>query len=104
MSNRLDQLRQFYEEDPSDPFNIYGLALEYLKSDLAKSKALFDELMSKHPEYLPVYYHAAKLYADLNETDRAISIYQEGIAQAKKLKDQKALRELQSAYDELTLD
>jgi tetratricopeptide (TPR) repeat protein len=104
MTTRLQQLEQFYNEDPTDPFNIYGLALEYLKTDLSKSKALFDMLLTSHQGYIPTYYHAAKLYTELQDRDRAISIYQQGIAQAKNSKDNKALRELQSAYDELVFE
>ena len=102
MSNdRLIQLRKFYEEDPNDPFNIYGLALEYLKHDVNQSKQLFDLLLTDHAEYLPTYFHAAKLYQDLNELARAASIYEKGIALAQRLNEPKARRELQTAYDEL---
>jgi hypothetical protein len=104
MSNRLDQLLEFYKEDPTDPFNIYGLALEYLKTDITKSRELFDLLLDKHADYIPAYYHAAKLYAELNERPRAIQIYEHGIERAKRLKDPKAARELQSAYEELIFE
>jgi tetratricopeptide (TPR) repeat protein len=104
MSNRLELLQQFYNEDPHDPFNIYGLALEYLKTDLLKSRELFEKLLTSHREYIPTYYHAAKLYAELDDRDRAISVYRDGIEQAKRLQDQKALRELQSAYNELVFE
>jgi tetratricopeptide (TPR) repeat protein len=104
MSDRLEQLRQFYKEEPNDPFNIYGLALAYLKTDVAQSKEFFDVLLQKHPEYLPTYYHAAKLYAESADRDRAVAIYKKGIAIAEKSKDQKALRELRSAYEELIFE
>lgn len=100
----LNQLLKFYDEDPNDPFNIYGLALEYLKTDINKSRDLFDLLLAKHADYVPTYYHAAKLYQELNDRAKAIHIYNEGIGQAKKFNDQKALRELQSAYDELMFE
>jgi tetratricopeptide (TPR) repeat protein len=104
MSNRLNQLLEFYDQDPSDPFNIYGLALEYLKSDVLKSRELFDVLLDKHEDYIPTYYHAAKLLAELNEKEKAIQIYERGIEQAKKLNDLKAARELKSAYQELIFE
>jgi tetratricopeptide (TPR) repeat protein len=103
MTNRLEQLLRFYEEDPNDPFNIYGLALEYLKTDPPKSRKLFDTLLEMHPEYLPAYYHAARLYAT-TDRDAALEIYERGIQLAKKINDLKALRELQSAYQELAYE
>jgi hypothetical protein len=97
---RLETLLQFYKDDPTDPFNVYGLALEYLKTDLAKSREFFMILLEKHPDYLPAYYHAAKLFADLNEGTKAIETFEKGITLAKKQGDLKAARELQSALDE----
>jgi tetratricopeptide (TPR) repeat protein len=104
MPNRLEQLEQFYQEDPNDPFNIYGLALEYLKIAPHKSKALFEELLNSHPDYVATYYHAAKYYSEMNDRDRAIEVYEKGIEKARILKEYKALRELQSAYDELMFE
>lgn len=101
---RLKTLIQFYEEDPGDPFNLYGLALEYQKIDLSKSDALFDKLLKDFPLYVPAYYHAAKLKVELKQPDAALSIYQEGIEVAKQQHEKKAAQELQSAYDELVFE
>ena len=102
--NRLAQLHKFLEDEPNDPFNIYGLALEYLKHDVNKSKQLFDRLLSDHPDYIPTYYHAAKLYQDLNEKEKAIEIYEKGIKVSQSQNDLKTSRELQAAYQELLFD
>jgi Tfp pilus assembly protein PilF len=102
--NRLELLLKYYEDDPNDPFNIYALAIEYLKSDTEKSRELFDKVMLEHPDYVPTYYHAAKLYQDVGEKDRAASIYEKGIEVALQNKDLKAHRELKSAYDELMFE
>lgn len=104
MSARLDQLLLYYNEDPHDPFNVYALALEYQKSDRMKAKEYFDLLLSHHEDYVATYYHAAKLYVDLEQKDKAIALYQKGIAIAKKNNDAKAARELQSAYQELMFE
>lgn len=101
---RLKQLHQFYQEDPSDPFNLYALALEYLNVDKDKAVECFERLLDIHKEYLPTYYHAAKLFHEQGQNERAIGVYQDGMSLAKKLKDAKALRELQSAYDELMFE
>jgi tetratricopeptide (TPR) repeat protein len=103
-SDRLKQLQQFYKEDPDDPFNLYVLALEYLKYDQQKSKTCFESLLDAHPDYLPACYHAGKLFMDLGEKEKAITVFLKGISLAKKLNDKKTLRELQSAYDEVMFD
>jgi tetratricopeptide (TPR) repeat protein len=104
MSTRLDTLLQFYKDEPNDPFNIYALAIEYQKIDIAKSLEYFETLLREHETYVPTYYHAAKLFQDLGNIERAITVYEKGIAVAKSQNDSKAARELKSAYDELTFD
>src|SRR5690349_20522650 len=101
MSTRLDTLHQFYTDDPNDPFNIYALAIEYQKSDTSKSLKYFEKLLREHGEYVPTYYHAAKLYQEIGDIDKAIAVYEKGIAIAKAKNDLKAARELKSAYDEM---
>jgi Tfp pilus assembly protein PilF len=103
-SERLNLLHKFYEEDPSDPFNLYALALEYLNTDIAKAEQFFQILLDKHKDYLPTYYHAARLFQDKGEKDKAISVYENGILLARTCGDRKAQRELQSAYDELMFE
>src|SRR5688572_26342778 len=101
---RLQQLIQFYKDDPNDPFNIYGLALEYQKTDIKQSERYFDQLLNNFPDYLPTYYHAAKLKSSLKLNEDAINIYKRGIYLAKKLNEPKAQQELQSAYNELMFE
>ncbi len=102
--SRLELLQQYYAEDPTDPFNLYALALEYQKTDLTKSCELFDKLLTDFPEYLPTYYHAAKLKTELNQHEAALGIYKKGIDIARDQNERKALQELQSAYNELLFD
>lgn len=101
---RLEQLIKFYQEDPTDAFNVYGLALEYHKTNMQKSEEFFDLLLKNFPDYLPAYYHAAKLKEELRKQTEALSIYKKGMELAKKLNDQKASQELQSAYNELLFE
>lgn len=103
-TQRIEQLQQFYNADPADPFNAYALALEYLNHDRERSRELFEKLLSEHKNYLPTYYHAAKFFQESGDTTRAAEIYEAGIDLAKTLNDQKALRELRSAYDEMMFE
>jgi tetratricopeptide (TPR) repeat protein len=101
---RLTLLQQYYKEDPGDPFNIYALALEYLKYDTGKSAELFEILLTNHESYIPTYYHAGKLYEQQGDSNRAIRIYEKGMEQSKKVNDVKAFRELKAACDELMME
>jgi lipoprotein NlpI len=103
MSTRLAQLEEFYREDPNDPFNIYGLALEYQKTNVEKAKELFDLLLLKYADYIPTYYHASNLYLTLNLEAEAIKILEKGIHKARSQNEMKAMRELQVIYDELIM-
>ena len=101
--NRLDQLNQFLKEDPNDPFTIYAIATEYVKIDLEEARKYFEILLNDHPNYIATYYHAGKLYEELEEYDLAQETYQTGIEKAKSQDEQLALRELGSALDELLM-
>ncbi len=101
---RLQQLIKFYEEDPQDAFNVYSLALEYYKFDVQKSEEFFNKLLTDFPDYLPAYYHAAKLKEELGTNEIALAIYKKGMELAKKLNDPKTRQELQSAYNELLFE
>jgi tetratricopeptide (TPR) repeat protein len=101
---RLEQLQAFFNEDPNDPFNIYALALEYQKTDTQKALDFFNRLIHEHENYIPTYYHLAKLYAELGNREKSRTTFEQGIQKAKQQKDNKALRELQSAHQELLFE
>lgn len=96
--NRLQQLKQFLEEDPADPFAHYALALEYLKTEPRKAAEIFEHLITHHPQYLPTYYPYAHLMAELNNGSRAEELFRQGIALAAKQNNNKARLELSNAY------
>lgn len=104
MPSRLEQLEQFYVDDPSDPFNLYALALEYQKTDGAKSIELFNRLTQEHADYIPTYYHLGKAYQDLGEKEMALKVFETGIEKARRYNDLKALRELHAAHQEMLFD
>ena len=64
--DRLAMLQQFVAQRPDDPFARYGLAMELKKRGLlAQANAVFVELMSRHPDYVPAYLMAGNnLLAD----------------------------------------
>jgi Tfp pilus assembly protein PilF len=97
-NNRLAFLLQFFEEDSHDPFNAYALAMEYQQSDVTKAAEYFQLLLEQHPDYLPTYYHAAALFAELEQLDLAEQLYQKGMQLALSQQNTKTYQELQRAY------
>ena len=97
-TDRLEQLKTFYEEDSEDPFTRYALAQEHLKQGHTdRALALFEELVEKDPDYVGTYYHLGKLYERLDRTDDALETYEQGIEVAREQGAQKDLSELQDA-------
>ena len=97
-AERISQLKKFLEDDPNDPFLLYALATEYVKEAPQTALTYFEQLLQDHPDYVPTYYHAAALYAELDLQDKAEETYQTGIQKAQLAGDSHALRELQTAY------
>ena len=101
---RLEQLQQFYDQDPADPFNLYALGLEYQKSDVDQAAACFESIIKTRPDYLAVYYTLGKLYIEMNKPGQATPVFEAGIEQARRQQATKVMRELKSALDELLFD
>lgn len=99
--NRIAMLEKFMQEDPSDPFPIYALALEYQVTEKDKARQLFEQLLAHHPGYLPVYYMAGNFFLELNEPNRATEILLKGLALAKAQNSLATAREIQSVLDNL---
>ncbi len=99
---RIQQLLAYVTEEPGEPFNVYALGMEYLTSQPTQAQHYFDKLLLEHPTYLPTYYQAAQLCAEMGHRPRAATLYEAGItlAQAqsnRKIQDEltRALRALQ---------
>ncbi|GAB3639575.1 tetratricopeptide repeat protein [Spirosoma arcticum] len=102
-NDRIQQLIRFVQEEPNDPFNVYALAMEFINGQPEQARPYFDQLLTDHPDYLPTYYHAAALYAEMDERDRAADLYEKGIGLARMQSNAKTLLELQrakQAFDE----
>lgn len=94
---RIELLKSWIETEPHDPFNYYGLALEYQKLGDAKADGVFDHLLESFEDYLPTYYTAAKHF-ETSHPGKAKLIYEKGITLANIQSNAKALQELKNAY------
>ena len=97
-------IRQHLETTPDDPFLQHALALELIKAgDDTGARTSFERLLAKDPTYVGSYYHLAKLLERTGDTTGAIIVYERGMSAALAAGDRKALGELRSAYEELTM-
>lgn len=97
---RLQKLLDYLKNEPDDPFLKYALATEYLsQNDIEKALFYFEDLLSKHPEYVGTYYHIGKLYERLDRKSEAILIYQKGMVVARRVGDSHAYSELQTVFN-----
>lgn len=102
---RLEQIQQFLKDSPNDPFLHYALAQEYQKAgDIESCQQSYEYLIEHHPNYVATYYHLGKMYLAANQRDKALELFEMGIAIAKQLKEQHALSELMSIKLEVELD
>jgi hypothetical protein len=97
-NSRLALLQQFFDEDPTDPFSGYALAMEYINTDASLSEKYLLELLENHPDYLPTYYQAATLLADSQSQEFIEAIYEKGLQLATAQNNSKIYQELQRAY------
>lgn len=102
--SRLQQLLEFYQDEKNDPFIMYGIALEYLKLDRNEAEHWFTKILNEFPSYFPVYYHAGKFYEEGENPEKALEIYKSGIELCKTLNEAHALKELQTAYNNLLFE
>ncbi|MEO9485439.1 MAG: tetratricopeptide repeat protein [Ekhidna sp.] len=103
-SARIQLLEKYIEQEPSDPFNTYALAMEYHDELPEKSIILLNSLLADHPEYLPTYFKAAHLLWEEELWAEADQVFIKGIELAEKQKDQKAAQELKAAYQNFQFD
>jgi len=103
-TNRLDILKQMLEQDASNSFARYGLAMEFAKSgDLKSAVAEFKTLIAADNTYVAAYYHCGQTLEKLGDVDGARGIYEQGIAASSKKGDLHTLGEIEAALNLLPI-
>lgn len=98
-NERLQQLLNYLADDPSDPFLIYAVAMEYKPTDPEKAMEYLQKLLHHHPDYVPTYYHAAEVLVENQGDEEDIkAVFEKGITVAREAGDHKSLQELKTAY------
>ena len=103
MDNRIEQLRTYLKDDPEDAFLLFALAQEQVKAgEWETARDTYHQLHRLHPDYVGLYYHLGMLEQHTGNVESARSVFREGIQQAAKANDHKAVSELQAALDNLS--
>ncbi len=103
-TNRLEILKSLLEQNPTDSFARYGLAMEYAKAgELEQAVTEFRAVIAGNADYSYAYFHGAQMLEKLNRLEEAREMYTQGIAAAQRTGDQKGLSELQGALELLPL-
>ena len=98
MSTRLELLKRYLQEEPSDSFLRYALALEFIGlNDTKQAYEQLEKLLNDDPDYLAGYYMAGKTAEGLGQISVAKNWYEKGIEIARRQKDPHTLNELSEA-------
>ena len=77
--DRLAALRDFVAKSPDDPFPRYGLAMELAnQGQLDEACQVFQELLDRKPDYVPVYLMYGNTLARVGKIERAGEVYRTG--------------------------
>jgi Flp pilus assembly protein TadD len=103
-TNRLAILKTLLEQNPTDTFARYGLAMEYVNAgELEQAIGEFRAVLAANADYSYAYFHGGQTLEKLGRVDEARAMYEQGIAAASRTGDRKGSSELQGALDLLPL-
>jgi predicted Zn-dependent protease len=101
-ATRLEILKRYLQEDPSDSFVRYAIALEHIKdNEFSMAFNFLQNLIANDPDYLAAYYMAGRSAELLNKKQEAIDYYKAGMKIAEARKDAHTLSELTAALEAL---
>jgi Tfp pilus assembly protein PilF len=104
-NNKISRLARNIQQDPSDTFSKFALALELLKDDrVEKAQLLFEAILKQDPEYLGVYYHLGKLYQRREMFGLAEEMFTKGIKLAEAKNENRTKSELSEALIQLQFE
>jgi tetratricopeptide (TPR) repeat protein len=102
MSDRLAQLEKLLEREPTDPFLLYGVAMEHKKAGrTADAIEFFDRTIAADAGYCYAFYQLGQTYEQMGDVARAKKAYEDGIAAARVKGDDHALSEIEGALSML---
>ena len=101
--SRREKILQMLQEDDSDPFLHYGLALEMFREDETQDGLnQLESLILKFPDYVPAYFQLGQKLASLQKIADAQKYLQTGISCAKQQGNQHAVGEMTEFLAEIS--
>ncbi len=101
-TSRLTALQTFLEQDPSDSFTRYAIAMEYAsQKDFVSAIEHLKQVILNDTNYIPAYHQLGLLYAQLGKKEESKKYFLLGIQAAKAVGDSHAQGEMQESLDEL---
>jgi predicted Zn-dependent protease len=101
--DRIALLTQVLEQNPSDAFARYGLAMAHLSEGRTDAALVeFDNLIQHNPEYVPAYQMSAQTLAKAGKSAEAVDRLRQGIAAAVRSGNAHAASEMQALLDDLS--
>jgi predicted Zn-dependent protease len=101
--DRIALLTQVLEQNPTDAFARYGLAMAHIADgDTNAALAEFDTLIGHNPDYVPAYQMSAQTLAKLGRGEEALERLHSGIAAANRTGNQHALAEMEALREDLS--
>jgi predicted Zn-dependent protease len=100
--DRIALLAQVLEQNPTDPFARYGLAMAHLSAgDVESALIEFATLIQHNPDYVPAYQMSAQTLAKEGRAQDALERLHSGIAAANRTGNQHALAEMEALREDL---
>lgn len=100
--DRIASLLEILNANPDDTFARYALGMEYSRDGRTdEAVTAFRTLISKQPDFANAYFMAAQTLASAQRTDEARSLLTEGIAAARRSRNQHAASEMEEMLEDL---
>jgi len=101
--DKIALLSQILEQNPTDAFTRYGLAMAYVaENNTDQALVEFNTLIQHNPDYVPGYQMSAQTLVKSGRTEEALARLHEGIAAANRTGNQHALAEMEGMREELS--
>jgi cytochrome c-type biogenesis protein CcmH/NrfG len=100
--DKIAMLGQILQQNPTDAFARYGLAMELVSQEkLDEAFAEFGRLVELNPDYVPGYQMYAQTLATAGRTEEAAAMLRRGIECAQRVNNGHAVAEMQQLLDEI---
>lgn len=98
----IEQLQSLLEKEPNDPFLLYGIGQECLKTGrYDEAAAWFDRTIEADATHCYAYFFKARALSEAGDDAAAVAAARAGVENARRVGDMKALSELGGLLDEL---